>query len=105
MRTRHLSLDGLFHLYWSIVHATVEVEKPEEDLCSLSEYKRLPWCFRKLVDKLINPTSFSNRHADPDTQEKKIENLEAKNEHLSDFIRYDSKLRLHPLVFMVDDSS
>ena len=103
MRTRHLSLEGLFHLHWSIIHAQVESAGLEEVFCSWLEYKDLPRFFRKLVDNLIDPADFNTPFPKNDREEQQIY-LENKNLHLTEFIHEDSKFRLHPLVFLVNDS-
>ena len=104
MRTRHLSLEGLFHLHWSIIHAQVENADLKDVFCSRSDYKGLPWCFRELVDNRIDPAYFDAPFPEDDPEAQRPY-LERKNLHLTEFIREDSKFRLHPLVFMVNDSS
>ena len=96
MRTRHLSLEGLFHLHWSLIHAATDRPNLHTVHCSRAKYRELPSLFRELVDNLLDPVELNSKSH--------LYDQEAKNLSLTDFIRENSKFRLHPLVFMINDS-
>ena len=64
--------------------------------CSRSNYKNLPRLFRELVDDLVDPAELNANTP--------LNDQEAKNLYLTDFIRENSKFCLHSLVFMINDS-